>query len=62
VSPVRCKLGFYIPEDGILHSHRSEYLRSYITITGSFVALVLPEPCLHTDEFSCCTELATDGQ
>jgi hypothetical protein len=24
VSPVRYELGFYIPEDGILHSHRRE--------------------------------------
>jgi hypothetical protein len=27
---VRYKLGFYIPEDTILHSHRSENLKSYI--------------------------------
>jgi hypothetical protein len=25
VSPVKYELGFYIPEDGILHSHRREY-------------------------------------
>jgi hypothetical protein len=30
VSPVRYELDFYIPEDGILHSHRRENLRSYI--------------------------------
>jgi hypothetical protein len=24
----------HIPEDGILHSHRSENLKSYITLTG----------------------------
>jgi hypothetical protein len=29
VSPVRYELGFYIPEDDILHSHRSENLKSY---------------------------------
>jgi hypothetical protein len=29
VSPVKYELGFYIPEDGILHSHRREHLRSY---------------------------------
>jgi hypothetical protein len=23
-----------IPEDGILHSHRREYLKSYIALTG----------------------------
>jgi hypothetical protein len=28
VSPVRYELGFYIPEDGILHSHRREHLKS----------------------------------
>jgi hypothetical protein len=28
VSPVRYELGFYIPEDGILHSHRREELKS----------------------------------
>jgi hypothetical protein len=31
VSPVRYKLGFYIPEDGILHRHRRENLESYIS-------------------------------
>jgi hypothetical protein len=29
MSPVRYKLGFYIPEDGILHSHRRENLKPY---------------------------------
>jgi hypothetical protein len=33
VSPVRYELG-YIPEDGILHSHRRENLKSYISLTG----------------------------
>jgi hypothetical protein len=33
VSPVRYELGFYIPEDGILHSHRRENLKSYIAVT-----------------------------
>jgi hypothetical protein len=27
VFPVRYELGFYIPEDGILHSHRHENLK-----------------------------------
>jgi hypothetical protein len=31
VSSVRYELGFYIPEDGILHGH----LKSYIALTGS---------------------------
>jgi hypothetical protein len=34
VSPVRYELGFYIPEDDILHSHRRENLKSYIALTG----------------------------
>jgi hypothetical protein len=29
VSPVKYELGFYIPDDDILHSDRREYLRSY---------------------------------
>jgi hypothetical protein len=33
VSPVRYELGFYIPEDGILHSHRRENLKSYMVLT-----------------------------
>jgi hypothetical protein len=32
--PVRYELGFYIPEDDILHSHCRENLKSYIAITG----------------------------
>jgi hypothetical protein len=30
VSPVRYELGFYIPEAGILHSHRRDNLIYYI--------------------------------
>jgi hypothetical protein len=33
VFPVRYVLAFYIPEDGILHSHRRESLKSYIALT-----------------------------
>jgi hypothetical protein len=29
VSPVKYELGFYIPEDDILHSHRRGNLKSY---------------------------------
>jgi hypothetical protein len=32
VSPVRYELGFYIPEDDILHNHRREHLKSYIVL------------------------------
>jgi hypothetical protein len=34
VSPVKYELGFYIPEDDILHSHRRENLKSYVALTG----------------------------
>jgi hypothetical protein len=34
VSPVRYELGFYTPEDGILHSQGRENLKSYIALTG----------------------------
>jgi hypothetical protein len=34
VSLVRYELGFYILEDGILHSHCRENLKSYIALTG----------------------------
>jgi hypothetical protein len=35
--PVWYELGFYIPEDGILHSHRRENLKSYILPSTCFV-------------------------
>jgi hypothetical protein len=31
---VRHELGFYIPADGILHSHRRENLNYYLALTG----------------------------
>jgi hypothetical protein len=34
MSPVKYELGFHIPEDGILHSHLRENLKSYIALTG----------------------------
>jgi hypothetical protein len=34
VPPVKYGQGFYIPEDGILHSDRRENLKSYIALTG----------------------------
>jgi hypothetical protein len=34
VFPVRYKLGFHIPVDDILHSHRRENLNSYIALIG----------------------------
>jgi hypothetical protein len=32
VSPVKYELGFYIPEDDILHSHSRENFKSYILV------------------------------
>jgi hypothetical protein len=32
MSPVKYELGFYIPEDAILHSYRLETLKSYTEI------------------------------
>jgi hypothetical protein len=34
VSPVRYELGFYIPKDDILHSHRRENVKYYIALAG----------------------------
>jgi hypothetical protein len=34
VFPVRYEMDFYISEDGILHSHHSEDLKSYIALAG----------------------------
>jgi hypothetical protein len=31
---VKYELGFYIPEDDILHGHSRENLKSYIALTG----------------------------
>jgi hypothetical protein len=31
---MKYELGFYIPEDGDLNSHRRENLKSYIGLTG----------------------------
>jgi hypothetical protein len=34
VFPLRYELGFYIPEEGILHCHRLENFKSYRALTG----------------------------
>jgi hypothetical protein len=50
VSPVRYELCFYIPEDGILHSHRRENLKSYkeIVLTKYYGPEMLKIPrCPH---------------
>jgi hypothetical protein len=38
VSPVWYELGFYIPKDGTVHSHRREDLKSYIALTVWYLA------------------------
>jgi hypothetical protein len=38
MSPVKYELGFYIPEGGILHSHRRENLKPYSMYTNSACA------------------------
>jgi hypothetical protein len=34
MSPVKYELSFFIPQDDILHSDRSENIKSYIASTG----------------------------
>jgi hypothetical protein len=43
VFAVKYELGFYIPEDGILHSHCREYQRSYNTNLVSLLNLLLAQ-------------------
>jgi hypothetical protein len=42
---VKYELGFYIAEDGILHSDRRENLKSYITL--ALFCVESREACLH---------------
>jgi hypothetical protein len=46
MSPVKYELGFYIPEDGILHSHRRENPQ----ILQRRVLVFHPEPPSRTKE------------
>jgi hypothetical protein len=39
MAPVRYELGFYIPEDNILHIHRRDHLKSYIDIVVKLLRL-----------------------
>jgi hypothetical protein len=68
VSPVKDELGFYIPEDDILHSHCRENLKSYIVLTdwillrSSNVSPVKYEPGFYISENNilhshCCENL-----
>jgi hypothetical protein len=34
MSPVKDEVFLYLPENGVLHSHRREILKSYIALTG----------------------------
>jgi hypothetical protein len=49
MSPVRYELGFYIPEECVLHAHRRENLKSYVEITHFPSAIQLHKhQCLHS--------------
>jgi hypothetical protein len=41
VSPVKYELGFYIPEDGILHNHRREHLKSYNDLVDQIIIIII---------------------
>jgi hypothetical protein len=45
VSPVRYELGVYIPEDGILHSHRHENLKTYTLYLLIYISQRIPLYC-----------------
>jgi hypothetical protein len=34
---MKYELGLYIPEDGILHSHRREKFKPYVALTGCYL-------------------------
>jgi hypothetical protein len=44
VSPVKYELGFYIPEDGILHSNRRANLKSYNKHPFIFLSATVSTP------------------
>jgi hypothetical protein len=54
VSPVKYELGFYIPEDDVLHSHRRENLKPYMLQDEFYSAL---QPFQST-----CVSIADKGQ
>jgi hypothetical protein len=47
VSPVRYEPGFYIQEDGILHSHRRDNLKPYLYILSLFKVLQYYSDSVH---------------
>jgi hypothetical protein len=50
VFPVRYELGFHIPLDDILHSHRRENLRSYKALSDD---IILVRPCYYYVRSKC---------
>jgi hypothetical protein len=52
VSPVRYELGFYIPDDGTLHSHCHENIKSYISRVYLKCQVSLPYPVLLSSVYS----------
>jgi hypothetical protein len=48
VSPVKYKLGFYIPEDDILHSYRRKNLKSYTGHSHRYEVTRFRMPSLYT--------------
>jgi hypothetical protein len=59
VSPVRYELGSYIPEDGILHSHRRGNLKSYIIIAFLKTLTHIMRHCIVDVNISNILELGT---
>jgi hypothetical protein len=55
VSPVKYELGFYIPEDDILHSDRRESLKSYTInfVLGTDVAAGNNQTKTSCDNIAC---------
>jgi hypothetical protein len=54
VSPVKYKLGFYIPKDDILHSHCREHRKSYI---GTYTVV-----CVKVPNGSCYSTSSVNGR
>jgi hypothetical protein len=53
VSPVKYELGFYIPEDDILHSQSRENLKSYTTTIVIFLTCAANPVSVCVDSESC---------
>jgi hypothetical protein len=59
---VRYELGFYIPEDGILHSHRHENLKSYMAcfVVVEVVTAVIMDIAIFWDIAPCSKSILPD--